>query len=79
MTQEKHVYELRPRRDNRSVDLISDVLPLVAYGTVSQTQLATNRIREGPRIGGARPFVNKRLVSAEIECATACHDQIFDS
>ena len=27
MTQEKHSYEIRPRRDNRSVDPISDVLP----------------------------------------------------
>lgn len=27
MTQEKRAYEIRPRRDNRRVDLISDVLP----------------------------------------------------
>ena len=26
-THEKHAYEIRPRRDNRSLDLISDVLP----------------------------------------------------
>ena len=26
MTQEKHAYEIRPRRDNRSVDLVSDAL-----------------------------------------------------
>ncbi len=31
MTQEKHAYEIRPRTDNRSVDLISDVLP---YGAL---------------------------------------------
>jgi hypothetical protein len=27
MTQTKHVYEIRPRKDKRGVDLISDVLP----------------------------------------------------
>jgi hypothetical protein len=28
VTQEKHSYEIRPRMDNRSVDPISDVLPV---------------------------------------------------
>jgi hypothetical protein len=43
MTQEKHAYEIRARRDNRSVDLISDVLP---YGRVwySETNAITNAI-----------------------------------
>ena len=27
MTQEKHVYEVRPRKDRHGVDLISDALP----------------------------------------------------
>jgi hypothetical protein len=27
MTEIKHVYEARPRKDHRGVDLISDVLP----------------------------------------------------
>jgi hypothetical protein len=27
MTRSQHVYEVRPRRDKRGVDLISDVLP----------------------------------------------------
>jgi hypothetical protein len=27
VTQEKHVYEIRPRKDKRGVDLISDALP----------------------------------------------------
>jgi len=27
----KHVYEVRPRKDKRGVDLISDVLPLGAF------------------------------------------------
>jgi hypothetical protein len=27
MTSSRHVYEVRPRKDNRGVDLISDVLP----------------------------------------------------
>jgi len=27
MTSSQHVYEVRPRRDHRGVDLISDVLP----------------------------------------------------
>jgi hypothetical protein len=28
-----HVYEIRPRKDRRAFDLISDVLPFVACGT----------------------------------------------
>ena len=27
MAQEKHIYEVRPRKDHRGVDLISDALP----------------------------------------------------
>ena len=36
-----HVYEVRPRRGKRGVDLISDALPFGRSGTVSQTQSAT--------------------------------------
>ena len=36
-----HVYEVRPRKDKRGVDLMSDVLPLVAYGTTDRMQSAT--------------------------------------
>ena len=34
MTSSQHVYEVRPRKDHRGVDLISDVLPfgLLCYG-----------------------------------------------
>ena len=34
MTEFKHVYEVRPRKDKRGVDLISDVLPFgrLCYG-----------------------------------------------
>jgi hypothetical protein len=27
MTSSQHIYEIRPRKDHRGVDLISDVLP----------------------------------------------------
>jgi hypothetical protein len=36
-----HVYEVRPRKDHRDVNLISDALPFVGCGTVSQAQSAT--------------------------------------
>jgi hypothetical protein len=44
-----HVYEVRPRKDHRGVDLISDVLPFgrLWYGEpnpVARTQLGTPRI-----------------------------------
>jgi hypothetical protein len=39
--QPTHVYEVRPRKDKRGFDLISDVLPFVRSGTASQTQSAT--------------------------------------
>jgi len=35
-----HVYEVRPRKDKRGVELIFDALPSVACGTVSRTQSA---------------------------------------
>jgi hypothetical protein len=50
-----HVYEVRPRKDNRGVDLISDVLPfgrlystpLLSRGevTVPTQQAAAGRVR----------------------------------
>jgi len=36
-----HAYEIRPHKDHRGVDLISDALPFGACGTVTQTQSAT--------------------------------------
>ena len=36
-----HVYEVRPRKDKRGVDLISDALPFGRLCTASQTQSAT--------------------------------------
>jgi hypothetical protein len=32
-----HVYEVRPRKDHRGVDLISGALPFVGYGTATRT------------------------------------------
>jgi hypothetical protein len=31
-----HVYEVRPRKDKRGVDLMSDVLPFGPYGMASR-------------------------------------------
>jgi hypothetical protein len=47
VTQEKHSYEIRPRRDNRSVDPISDVLSFgrLWYGEPNANQRC-NRIRK---------------------------------
>jgi hypothetical protein len=42
-----HIYEVRPRKDNRGVDLISDVLPVgsgMASRMRSTTQSATQNI-----------------------------------
>jgi hypothetical protein len=41
VTQEKHTYEVRPRKDKRGVDLISDALPFGRLGYASRTQLRT--------------------------------------
>jgi len=35
-----HVYEVRPRKDKRGVDLISDALPFGRCGMASRTQIA---------------------------------------
>ena len=40
MAKIKHVYEVRPRRDKRGIDLISDALPLVGCGTLNRMQSA---------------------------------------
>jgi len=34
-----HVYEVRPRKDHRGFDLISDALPLVGCGTPERMRL----------------------------------------
>jgi len=44
MTSAQHVYEIRPRKDKRGVDLISDTLPLVACDMPSQTQSAMQSV-----------------------------------
>jgi hypothetical protein len=39
MTSSKHVYEVRPRKDYRGIDLISDALPFgrLSYGEPTQS------------------------------------------
>jgi len=44
MTSSKHVYEVRPRKDKRGVDLISDVLPI---GRLCRTQSAMQPATQG--------------------------------
>ena len=41
MTSSEHVYEVRPRKDNRGVDLISDVLPFGGLWYGDQTRSVT--------------------------------------
>jgi hypothetical protein len=47
MTSSKHVYEVRPRKDKRGVDLISDVLPFgrLWYGERDAISNATSYAR----------------------------------
>ena len=47
MTSSKHVYEVRPRKDKRGVDLISDVLPFgrLWYGEPDAISDATSYAR----------------------------------
>jgi hypothetical protein len=44
MTSSPHVYEVRPRRDHRGVDLISDALPFgrLWYGEPEQPATQSN-------------------------------------
>jgi hypothetical protein len=37
-----HMYEVRPRKDDRGVDLISDGLPFSAYHSGERARLAKN-------------------------------------
>jgi hypothetical protein len=41
MTSSQHVYEIRPRKDHRGVDLISDALPFGRFGITDRTLPAT--------------------------------------
>src|SRR5262245_15398241 len=41
---DQHVYEVRPRKGNRGVDLISDALHSVACGMMGRTQSVKGRI-----------------------------------
>ena len=47
MTSPMHVYEVRPRKDHRAVDLISDVLPFgrLRYGEPDAINYAMHRNR----------------------------------
>jgi len=42
MTSSQHAYEVRPRKDHRGVDLISNALP---FGRVCQAEPNTNQFR----------------------------------
>jgi hypothetical protein len=62
-----HVYEVRPRKDHRGVDLISDVLP---FGGLLYVHEARSTIKVGP----ANAIVSKWRRSAssrDICCHTA--------
>ena len=41
MTSSEQIYEVRPRKDKRGVDLISDALPFGRRGTASRMQSST--------------------------------------
>ena len=47
MTSSQHIYEVRPRKDHRGVDLISDVLPFgrLWYGEPNAIGFAKHRSR----------------------------------
>jgi hypothetical protein len=47
MTSTVHVYEIRPRKDHRGVDLIPMRCHSVACGTANQTQSVTRRFAAG--------------------------------
>ena len=51
MPSSQHLYEVRPRKDHRGVNLISDALPFGACGTASQMQSGTQS--GTPRIAAA--------------------------
>ena len=51
-----HVYEVRPRKDKRGVDLISDALPFGRLCTASQTQSATRSFSSRSHHAGIRVY-----------------------
>ncbi len=46
MTTSQHAYEVRPPKDHRGVELISDALPFGGCGTANQTQPATQSVTQ---------------------------------
>jgi hypothetical protein len=48
-----HTYEVRPRKDHRGVDLISDVLP---FGRLCWRPIKCNRLREA-----SQPVTSRRV------------------
>ena len=50
-----HVYAVRRRKDYRSVDLISDVLPFGRLGKASQTRSATQLTTRNSKAGHIAP------------------------
>ena len=46
MTSSQHVYEVRPRKDHRGVDLISDALPFGRLWYDDRTRQQCNRLRD---------------------------------
>jgi hypothetical protein len=51
MTSSQHIYEIRPRRDKRGVDLISDVLPFgrLWYGEPNAISIAISDAKSRSR------------------------------
>ena len=47
MTSSKHLYEVRPRKGHRGVDLISDALPFGKRGRNSRRKLASSALAVG--------------------------------
>ena|SRR5215471_17688885 len=81
-----HLYEVRPRKDHRGVDLISDVLPFgrLWYGGPDATTNAIRYVKsvEGIRIILGSAFAKltvmsfKRTTMGRVqEAAGVCHEQ----
>ena len=43
--QTSRVHEVRPRKDKRGIDLISDALPFGAFGVIGTSRCERNRVR----------------------------------
>jgi hypothetical protein len=60
MTSSQHVYEVRPRKDHRGVDLISDVLPFDSF-------------REGSSLASIATGLSLYFIFRELPCASLGH------